>query len=155
MPLLSTGSGTCMHIRKNSALAPSPCSEVWLECVHCIVWAEFSVPMCACYLCHSCDEAFAFLLCFRALHHLELPTAGHLFIMQGPLNWTREFCLLINKTRGGYLAQILNCPWVRGRNCHPPKLHRLLPLIAQRPVMARWNPDAESTYNLSPVTSGN
>ena len=31
---------------------------------------------------------------------------------------------------------------VRGRNCHPPKLIRLLPLIAQRPVMARWNRDA-------------
>ena len=87
-------------------------------------------------------------LCISALRHLELPTAGHLFIMQGPLNWTKEFCLLINKTRGGYLAQIVNCPWVRGRNCHPPKLHRLLPLIAQRPVMARWNRDAESIYKL-------
>ena len=38
--------------------------------------------------------------------------------------------------------------WVRGRNCHPPKLIRLLPLIAHWPAMARWNRDDESIYKL-------
>ena len=44
---------------------------------------------------------------------------------------------------------------VRGRTCHPPLFHRLLPLIAHWPAIALWNRDDESTYNLSPVTSGN
>ena len=43
---------------------------------------------------------------------------------------------------------------VRGRTCHPPLFHRLLPLIAHWPAIARWNRDDESTYNLSPVTAG-
>ena len=41
--------------------------------------------------------------------------------------------------------------WLRkgkGADLTPPKLLRLLPLIAQRPVMARWNRDAESIYKL-------
>ena len=45
------------------------------------------------------------------------------------------------------------CPG-KGADLTPPQLIRLLPLIAHWPAMARWNRDAESTYNLSPFTSG-
>ena len=37
---------------------------------------------------------------------------------------------------------------VRGRTWHPPLFHRLLPLIAHWPAMARWNRNAESIYKL-------
>ena len=36
----------------------------------------------------------------------------------------------------------------KGADLNPPKLLRLLPLIALRPQMARWNRDAESIYKL-------
>ena len=36
----------------------------------------------------------------------------------------------------------------KGADLTPPVFLRLLPLIAQRPVMARWNRDAESIYKL-------
>ena len=36
----------------------------------------------------------------------------------------------------------------KGADLTPPKFLRLLPIIAQRPVMARWNRLAESIYKV-------
>ena len=47
-----------------------------------------------------------------------------------------------------HLPSEISILWVRGRTCHPPLFHRLLPLIAHWPAIARWNRDDESIYKL-------